>query len=645
MISSNVHSRFKLMAATAIVPFAIVQLAAVFLVLRSSAPYRKTGFSVAIPLAVTFSIALYFVHQFSYMNIVEPVWSNVSLHDEVRYGLISSSDEPFQFKLKSPVYRPERLIFAIMPLNQAKFLNPICGVDLEIKDDAGKILQQNSISLPLKDGWAEVEIPLEASGEKYASVEMRLTPFPKSWVKRVLQELTSHTYFPWLQPKGFRVAVTAPHVIGKKDKELPNVVLISIDTLRPDYVGAFSQNDDTPAIDSLANDGTVFTHALASATWTLPSHLSVMCSLYPDFHGMNDVENSVQTLPFLTLAESLQENGYQTAAFTEGGLVSARYGFASGFNKYIEYAGKDNENAAAVTFTRASKWIGAHQDERFFVFVHTYEAHDYVYPNRHQRIYADKNYNGIFARNEVLPILSKMRGVEPEVKVNSEDKAYLQDLYRGAVEVTDTELGKFLEFLRTTGVYDEALVVLMSDHGEAFGEVHDGGFVNWHHGGDPYMELSHVPLIIKLPAQSRIGRKVRINDTVSLLDIAPTVLEACNLPVPEQFQGTSLLNTIQSKPSAGTRNLFSVKYRSSVALYFGNMLYIHYRLARRNDELYDLERDPQQHENLVETGRGTEMLKTIEEHIQKASEYGNADYKKVRIDEEFQEHLKALGYL
>lgn len=649
------RTSFRLMALTVFLIAAILEGIALLLVVRKADGNRASRFGwyhVPILLGIVF---LYYAHQLLYLKTHRDTWSNLSVADEVRRAIVALPNTAHRFDEITPQRPHGDLIISVVPINPVGFMQPECRIDLKLIGRNGRVFEKHSLVTPLRREWTESRLALSVTAQDDIAVEVRCVPFPKKPVRRWVNTLVACSDLPWREPKGFLIALTRPRICAPRDTAFPNVILISIDTVRADYVGAYGSGTATPAIDSLAEDGILFKHAIAPTTWTLSSHMSMMTSLYASYHGINHTDLEIPDLPLTTIAEVFQDSGYATAAFTGKGYLASRYGFSKGFDSYHEKSAHANE--ATDIFGRGEQWVRHNKEQRFFLFLHTYEAHNYLYKQTQHMLYADKDYDGVWdsvAPEDVLPTLGTGTN-EPDI--GAEDIRFLKDLYRGAVGRTDEELGEFLAALRAEGVYDDTLIILTSDHGEGFGETHAPGLAVWHHNREPYREEVHVPLIIKLPARGEdaIERK-SYEDSVSIIDIPPTILAVCGLPVPEQFQGVPLIPLPSSEDGApqgaAERRIFTeVIYSepfvipSSVAIYSKDTAYIHYLDAGRQDELYDMQKDSQQRENLSDSREGEPMLEAITEHLEEGSSYSKPRYKRKPPDEEFANQLRALGYL
>jgi choline-sulfatase len=361
------------------------------------------------------------------------------------------------------------------------------------------------------------------------------------------------------------------------------IILISIDTLRADHLPAYGyRNVTTPAIDSLARDGIVFERAYGHAVQTLPAHVALLSGRLPFDTGVRDDAGVVKSSERL-LAQMLRDRGYNTGGVVSSGLLRRETGIAQGFNFF-----DDDMPAAAAELTAsqlrrdgaeaeaiAERWLGTVGSTRLFLFLHLHEPHaPYAAPERF---------------GSLAP-------------------------YDGAIAYADEILGRFVRFLKTSQLYDQSTIVLVSDHGEGLGDHGEQ-----EHGLFVYDETIHVPLIIKQAGGADAGR--RVTDLVEQADIVPTVLDLVKAPVPGNLRGRTLKaladgtgtrspdQTVYAEASYG-QNHFGWSLLESLT--DGRFQYI--RAPR--EELYDLERDPRQRDNIIgEAGTPRPALDEMPEEI------------------------------
>jgi len=332
---------------------------------------------------------------------------------------------------------------------------------------------------------------------------------------------------------------------GQRDLDpRPNVLLITIDTLRADYIGCYGSPDvATPNIDRLAAEGVQFMRAIAPSQCTNPAHASIMTGLYPAGHGVYD-----NTTPLadkaVTLAERLQAEGYRTIA-----AVSARHlnpknsNFGQGFETFLTcgptelIAGKRNRR-----FFRA---VRSAADRPFFAWVHYFDPHgDYDPPGPYYARYRPAD---LFDPVEPRPWMD----ISSERKQGKEvDPDEMIALYKGEITYLDSEIGRLLGLLEETDLLRRTLVVLVADHGESMTEK---GIYFCHAG--LYNQVLHVPLIFRYPG--RLPEGVKVKAPVSPVDILPTLTDVLGLDSVVRVSGESLLPAMNDPERLSDRPLFS----------------------------------------------------------------------------------------
>lgn len=396
----------------------------------------------------------------------------------------------------------------------------------------------------------------------------------------------------------------------------PSVILISVDTLRADRVSCYGyRRVTTPHIDAIAKDGTIFTQADSQVPLTLPSHVSLLTSTYPFANRIED--NAAQLGPgAVTLATVLKAHGYGTGAFVGGFVLDRRFGLSQGFDQYDSpsdlhrQAGKDPSEVKRLgedVTGAAEKWLSGDGHPPFFIFLHLYDLHTpYEIPSR---------------------------------------KAALAGAwgYDVALSYVDSVLGGFWEFLRQRNLIENTLVVFISDHGESLGEHGETT-----HGYFIYQSTLHVPLIFHWPARaSRFP--ARIDEPVSLLDVAPTILGYLRVPGPAEFQGRSLIDS----PSRQQRDSGEGIYSESLYAHdhFGTAALRGLRVGQYQyieapkPELYDLVHDPGESQDL--SGTKSALAHSLSARLGGLrSRYPSKDAPgQPNLSPEAVERLRALGYL
>ena len=341
----------------------------------------------------------------------------------------------------------------------------------------------------------------------------------------------------------------------------PPLLVISLDTLRADRLGCYGYERPTsPTVDSLAAAGVLFEDVASPSAKTATSHMSMFTGLHPGVHGVRNTYGGTAFAPhqeLITIFQAAKRDGYVTAGFTGGGMMSAELGFGRGFDLYDARGGGGDR-----VFARASKWLEAEaaviEDEPVALLVHTYEIHDpYTPPALWRERFVDPRYAGAIDPTRVeLPIdaaetWKKNPQFYTEVQdrfwggrdgASAADMAFLSDLYDAGIAYTDSLLGEFLDQVSETRLGQEGLIVLTSDHGDEFSE----------HGNvthqSIYQEILHVPLVFRLPpgdpdATARAGS--RIQRPVRGIDLGPSLADWCGVALSEQVQGISLLPEVR----------------------------------------------------------------------------------------------------
>jgi hypothetical protein len=408
------------------------------------------------------------------------------------------------------------------------------------------------------------------------------------------------------------------------DAKLPvrNVLLISIDTLRADHLSCYGYNRETsPYIDQFAAEGVLFEQAISLAPWTLPSHMTMMTGLAPSVHGVDNI-NTALSPQIPTLAQVFAENGFSTGAFVSIFNLSPGYGFGPGFETY-----RLVQQDAEVVLAQAEKWIQT-QDRPFFSFVHLFDAH---YPYN-----APGKFRGYFGkRNDGLKDLVQEHFYKFLDAAPSFDEATRQaviDRYDEEIGYVDNQLGHFIESLRKSGVLDQTLVLITSDHGEEF---YDHGF--WGHAVTLFDEHLHVPLIVRAPgltAGQRISNQVNLGQ---LWELIFSTIKTGTIDAPPG-------NIAYSETTAFGPRRFAVrgngkKYTESYSFEGGNF-------GRSYPEsLYDILVDPKEQVNLLPKAQQMATLYKELLKLYKKSLPDSVDKRTMPLDPAALENLKALGYV
>ena len=381
----------------------------------------------------------------------------------------------------------------------------------------------------LRQGWQEIEVDL--SGVAPGPAELRLVAEGEPGAQRPLVGVWS-----------------APRVDSAGARPVrPNLVLISLDTVRADHLSLYGYGRPTsPQLEAWvgATGATVFENVVAPSGWTLPSHFSLFTGLDAPRHLANYNSITVDAAGYTFLAELLNRAGYRTQAFTGGGFVHPLYGMAKGFESFAFWASKQTREVELESnLERAQRWLDGAGEEPFLLFLHTYEAHT---PNPARQPFFDRLSD--LPSDWIVDIAPDPPGAEggflgtghavrrrapedPPEAIPAELAALTVDAYDSALAFLDDRLAPLLRRLSEPPFADNTIVAIFSDHGEALGE---GGRV-----GHAHLALNNlkVPLVLLAPGQRR---GLRVAEQVRLIDLFPTLLEQAGLEVPPDLDARTL---------------------------------------------------------------------------------------------------------
>jgi len=313
--------------------------------------------------------------------------------------------------------------------------------------------------------------------------------------------------------------------------EAPNLVVLVVDTLRYDRLGAYgNERGLTPNIDALAQRGTLFERAYSAAPWTWPSTASILTGLTPAEHGVQSHQACYLADALDTLPEALQREGWTTGGFSANPLISASKAFDQGFERFESYEWKH----ADVVMDDAISWLREIAEWRFFLYLQVVDPHDYRPSQQNERRFAPDPPEG-FSRKGVRSLLGKeVLGEAYERERMERWVAHLEDLYDACVADVDRELGRLIAELEAQGQLDNTIFVVTSDHGEEF---LDHGLL--YHGSQLHRELVGIPLVIAGPG---VAAGQRVDRRVENRFLAPTLLAHFGLEAPGNLEGVDLLD-------------------------------------------------------------------------------------------------------
>lgn len=448
-----------------------------------------------------------------------------------------------------------------------------------------------------------------------------------------------------------------PVIYSSKDSTR-NVILISLDTLRPDHLGCYGYPRDTsPHMDSLAEDSALFVNTFASSPWTLPSHVSLLTALNCINHQVTRPDDKMDP-SIVTLADLIGTKDFFLSAITGGGYVSGLYGFSKGFESY-HVAGEVNDPDSAETAARdALGFIDRHKDKDFFLFLHTYQIHNpYLSPPEYAGYYLGEE----AGRKQINLNDLELYGKNRFMPLSDEERQNLIDLYDGEIRYTDDVLIKpLVEKLKSLGLYDNTMIILLSDHGEEFYE-----HKSWVHTHSLYNETIKIPLIIKFFNSQYSG--TRIDSYVRLVDVMPTILEALAIDYSDHYMdGESVCNLLENDGQPDVERVFLSELDSGVTggvprktavnkqrhklilnepYLEEDLEYLRYPPPRLDRlEVFDLSEDPEELINRIEDDPelARRLMKFLEEHYVRNKKVAKG---KAEVSEEILEQLKALGYI
>ncbi len=335
--------------------------------------------------------------------------------------------------------------------------------------------------------------------------------------------------------------VTRRVVVEAGDDPPPrHVIMLLIDTLRADKLSAYGRTRvQSPEMDSFVTGSTLFERCQAPANWTKPSCASLLTGVHPPTHGALTEGNSLPGRINM-VSETFQAAGFRTAAMIANGYLASDFGFDRGWDLYRNYIRERLPTEAEHVFEEATGWLERNREHRMFAYIQTIDPHvPYDPPAEDLRLYDPDPYSGPIRNRSTGFLLDDFK--RDRVQLNTRDRRHLEALYDGEVTYHDRHFGRFVARLAELGILDETLFVVTSDHGEEFFERGSVG-----HGHSLYQELLHVPLILRSPNHIPAGR--RLGQVCSLVDIAPTLLEATGLEIPEAMEGRSLMPDLRGAP-------------------------------------------------------------------------------------------------
>jgi arylsulfatase len=442
-----------------------------------------------------------------------------------------------------------------------------------------------------------------------------------------------------------------------------NVIFLVLDALRADHVGALGyRRDTTPNLDALARRGILFTRAYSASSWTLPSVASLMTSVYPSVHRLtrppNDPVHDALATEFLTLAESFRDQGFATASITSQPWVSDSTGLTQGFDEARTVASASVPGEPCLLARALIDWLRQPRARNFFLYAHFMGPHSpYDVPSAFTGRYTAgrpvpatiEEFHRLYEFESEAQAYRQISDRAKEEGLTAEDIAYLEDEYDEKLAATDACLAELFEELERGRVFDDTVVLVTADHGEAFYE-HGTIF----HGEHVHEELVRVPLIVRLPGDG--WKPARIDGVVELIDLYPTVHELLGLPIPPHVQGRSLVPLMRGGPGDGVAFCESDEFKVVTPAWSSFYRYnqsLHLSSGFVATKLYDLVADPLERHDLA--GSAGRVIAAAQRHREAAFDVWQGilaartglDFRatEARLDEETETGLRSLGYL
>ncbi len=416
----------------------------------------------------------------------------------------------------------------------------------------------------------------------------------------------------WVLVVAVALAAFAAWALREGRPDRPNVLLITIDTLRADRLGSYGYSGArTPVLDALARRGARFENAVASVPLTGPSHATILTGLYPPVHGVRDNVIFSMGPNHPNAATLLKKQGYRTGGFVSAYPVAGSFGFSLGFDQFSEgFHEAENPGAAGAerpaneTVDAALEWLKKESDAPFFAWLHLYDPHTPYKP-------------------------------PPPFDSDFKDRPY-----DGEIAFTDQQLGRVMDWLKTSGHEADTVVAMVADHGESLGE-HDEGT----HAILIYQATLHVPLILAGPG---VAGSTVVPEPVGAVDLLPTIMRLLKLDPPGGLNGRDLGPALRGErlapQSLYAESLFArlnCRWSSLRALVLGD-----WKLIQGSEpELYNLSRDPGELSNLISTepDRVLKMQEALRVAVRSMAPGGDSA-KANMVSPEQAERLRSLGY-
>jgi arylsulfatase A-like enzyme len=423
----------------------------------------------------------------------------------------------------------------------------------------------------------------------------------------------------------------------RKQNRNANVIVILLDAGAAKHFGCYGyKRNTTPNIDALAKQSYVFDHSYCQAVYTLASTASLMSGLYP-YHHRIVARKSRLPSDIFTLAEAFDRGGYETGTFVANGNASGIFGMTQGFREIGEVFRDANYTGWGQDITkRFSRWLDNNPNKRFFAYLHYREPHaPFNPPPGWIEKFTDPNYKGVREASYELRQQMNMG----KISATQADRDYIASLYDANLAYADSQVGEIIQKLKHYKIFDRTILIVTSDHGEAFWEHNFQG-----HNSQLYEESMRTPLVIKL---SQPVPEKRISNPVRTIDMFPMLVDLLNFSRKGlHLDGKSYVSYFAGG-SADGRDVISNNLGEHVFAYIGDQYKYIVSPTYGTEEMYNLQADPLEKNNVVklEPVRAGYYRSQLLGRISQIKKSGRWKVEQAVIDESARENLKALGYV
>jgi arylsulfatase A-like enzyme len=428
------------------------------------------------------------------------------------------------------------------------------------------------------------------------------------------------------------------------------VILLDLDTFRGDRLDPTAKNPLAPTLCDLARGGVYFPNCFAQAPRTLPSQMSILTSRYVSGHGVGGAGAWALADTIRSVTECFRDAGYQTAGFVDGGWVGARHGFDKGFDVFDEQAGR-----LQSILPRVESWLSNRSEKPFFLWIHSYDTHSPYHPPCHEETASTGGPRSsaggtaaLLSRADVDRVIS--HGPDSLGAERDSILHLMRNAYDHSVTCADGWVAELLASLERTSCRKNTILVLISDHGEAF--LEHGIFLH----NTLHREIIHVPFFVSFPDDSS---SLAIDPgIVQTIDVAPTILELAGIAVPDEFVGTSLADRCarrrSARPATGAAAAFAEGFSKDVGRLTWSILtdrdhmILWYNTGRC--ELYSWREDPEEKRNRAAQEPETvealreRLMAWVREHAIEAVGHPVEEVPEGMSEEKIEE-LRGLGYI